>query len=100
MEAEDSTSCRISFLRKSLCLNQAELGVKLGCSAMAVSRWERGTLKCPANVLIRLGTLSESDDCWFFWNLAGLTPQDVIRVLPIARKRFVAPVPVLKLVST
>lgn len=99
MHAEDSMSVRISNLRKSLSLNQSELGAKLGCSAMAVSRWERGALKCPANILIRLGTLSKPDDCWFFWRLAGLSTPDVIRVLPIARKRFVAEVPFLKLVA-
>ncbi len=100
MQAQDSMSRRISSLRKSLALNQSELGAKLGCSAMAVSRWERGALRCPASILIRLGVLSESDDCWFFWGLAGLTTQDVMRVLPVARKRFVALVPALKVIAT
>jgi hypothetical protein len=48
---------------------------------MSISRWERDIVP-PANFLIKFGMLASSDDCWFFWGLAGLTSADVCRVLP------------------
>jgi hypothetical protein len=33
-------------------------------------------------MLIKLGILGGKADCWYFWTLAGLTPQDVTQVLP------------------
>jgi DNA-binding transcriptional regulator YiaG len=38
----------ILSLRESLKLNQAEFGSRLGFSAMAVSRWERGAQEPPS----------------------------------------------------
>lgn len=96
---DQKLSAAIRVLRKSLDISQHELGLRVGCSAMAVSRWESGQQKCPANILIRLGTLSKAADCWYFWGLAGLTSQDVIRVLPLVRKRLGLAVPVLQVVA-
>jgi SOS-response transcriptional repressor LexA len=55
---------------------------------MAVSRWERGILKVPANIYIQLGNLAGDPLCWYFWGLTGLRTKDVMRVLPAAGKRL------------
>lgn len=91
---------KIAVLRKALRLSQSELGRRLGASAMAVSRWERGQGRPTGTMLLKLGILAEKDPrlCWIFWNIAGLSAQDVMRVLPIAEKRFRRKVPVLKIV--
>jgi phage repressor protein C with HTH and peptisase S24 domain len=78
----------IESLRRSLKLSQAELGKRLETSAMAVSRWERGEARPPADAYIRLGKLAGDPLCWSFWSRAGLNTADVIRVLPKARRRF------------
>jgi transcriptional regulator with XRE-family HTH domain len=80
----------IEKFRRSLNLSQSELGKKLEASAMAVSRWERGRSRPPADVFIRLGNLAGDPLCWFFWGRAGLSTADVMRVLPKARRRFSA----------
>ena len=55
---------------------------------MAVSRWERGIQKVPANIYIKLGNLAGDPLCWYFWGLTGLRTEDVMRVLPVARLRL------------
>jgi SOS-response transcriptional repressor LexA len=56
---------------------------------MAVSRWERGIQKVPADVYIKLGNLAGDPLCWYFWGLTGLrNTEDVMRVLPAARRRL------------
>jgi transcriptional regulator with XRE-family HTH domain len=73
---------KIVALRANLKINQAELGKRVGTSAMSISRWEADSHQPPANYLIKFGLLANPDDCWFFWRQAGLTVADVIRVLP------------------
>jgi transcriptional regulator with XRE-family HTH domain len=68
---------RIIALRGHLGINQAELARKLECSAMTVSRWERGLLAPSADFFIRLGNFSNKSDCWFFWERAGLEVRKV-----------------------
>lgn len=63
---------RITSLREHFGINQAELARKLDCSAMTVSRWERGLLIPSADFFIRLGNFASKSDCWFFWEGAGL----------------------------
>jgi len=63
-------------------LNQAEFGSRVGFSAMAVSRWERGAQEPPAHGYIALGNLAPEASCWFFWERAGLRTENVLRVLP------------------
>lgn len=65
-------AARITFLREHLGINQAQLARKLECSAMTVSRWERGLLMPSAEFFIRLGNFANKLDCWFFWEHAGL----------------------------
>jgi SOS-response transcriptional repressor LexA len=72
----------IRTLRESLQLNQAEFGSRLGFSAMAVSRWERGAQEPPSHGYIGLGNLAHDSSCWHFWERAGLRSEHVLRVLP------------------
>jgi len=55
---------------------------------MSVSRWERGILKVPADLYIKLGNVAGDPLCWYFWGHAGLRSEDVMRVLPAARDRL------------
>jgi transcriptional regulator with XRE-family HTH domain len=73
---------RIIALRSSLKINQLELGKRVGASAMSISRWESESKRPPAKYLIKLGLLSTPEDCWFFWEQAGITVVDVLRVIP------------------
>jgi SOS-response transcriptional repressor LexA len=77
----------ISRLRERLNLSQTDFGHELQTSAMAVSRWERGVHEPLSHSLIQLGNLTGDPDCWFFWGLAGLRSEDLMRVMPELRKR-------------
>jgi SOS-response transcriptional repressor LexA len=79
---------RIFTLRRRLQISQSELGQQMNASAMAVSRWERGVQEPPANIYIQLGNLTGDPECWYFWGRAGLTSDDLMRVLPAIRSRF------------
>ena len=79
---------RRSRVRASLNLSQSQFARRLGASAMAVSRWERGIQEVPANIYIQLGNLAGDPRCWYFWGCAGLRTVDVMRVLPAARQRL------------
>jgi SOS-response transcriptional repressor LexA len=72
----------IRALRLRLKLNQSALGARIGFSAMTVSRWERGAQEPPSHGYIGLGNLSRDENCWYFWERAGLRSEDVLRVLP------------------
>lgn len=73
---------RVSSLRRHHGFSQMEFGRRLRCSAMTVSRWERGMLEPSAESYIQLGNLSGDPDCWYFWGRAGLQSSDLMRVLP------------------
>lgn len=75
-------------LRRSLRLDQAAFGERLRCSAMTVSRWERGVQEPPSHAYIELGNLSGDPVCWFFWGRAGLRNEDLMRVVPQLRQRL------------
>jgi len=75
-------------LRHNLHLDQAALGERLGCSAMTISRWERGAQEPPSHAYIELGNLAGDPDCWFFWGRAGLRNEDLMRVVPGLRRRL------------
>jgi transcriptional regulator with XRE-family HTH domain len=81
-------SRKILAFRKGLNLTQGGLGKRLKTSAMAVSRWERGKAEPPADAYIRLGNIADDPLCWFFWERAGLSTADVMRVLPTASRRL------------
>ena len=73
---------RINALRNRLHLNQTDFGRMLDCSSMAISRFERGLQKPPADCFIALGKLAGSPSGWYFWHMAGVTIRDVRRMLP------------------
>jgi SOS-response transcriptional repressor LexA len=79
---------RILALRRRLQVSQSELGQQVDASAMAVSRWERGVQEPPANIYIQLGNITGDPECWYFWGRAGLSSEDLMRVLPAVRSRF------------
>jgi SOS-response transcriptional repressor LexA len=79
---------RILALRHRLQISQSELGKQMNASAMAVSRWERGVQEPPANVYIQLGNLTGDPECWYFWGRAGMSSEDLMRVLPAVRSRL------------
>src|SRR5690348_3086842 len=78
----------ISGLRKRLGVNQSEFGHEVHSSAMGVSRWERGAQEPSSHSYIELGNLAGDPDCWFFWGRAGLSSEDLMRVMPKLRKRY------------
>lgn len=86
--AKPEWSNKIRALRAYKGWSGAELGARLGVSAMAVSRWERGENAPPAEALIRLGTLAGDPDCWYFWEQAGLSKSEIARVVPDLEQRL------------
>lgn len=76
----------VRYLRASLALNQADFGSRIGFSAMAVSRWERGAQEPPSHGYISLGNLAPESSCWYFWERAGLRTENVLRVVPTLEK--------------
>jgi SOS-response transcriptional repressor LexA len=76
----------IRELRKKLGLNQAELGLRLHYSAMAISRWERGEQEPTDRAYIELGNLAAAPICWYFWERAGLHPENLLRAMPQMRE--------------
>jgi SOS-response transcriptional repressor LexA len=75
-------SRRILALRESLNLTQAAFASRLHYSAMALSRWERGTHEPPAQCYIQLGNLAGDPGCWWFWGRAGFNSADLSRIFP------------------
>lgn len=81
-------AAKIFHLRGQLDFSQEDLGQRLNCSAMAVSRWERGVQEPQSRIYIELGNLAGDPDCWYFWGRAGLRNEDVLRVIPMLRRRL------------
>ena len=65
---------QITALRERLEINQAEFARRMACSAMTISRWERGLLQPSAENYIQLGNLGNNTQAWFFWERAGIHP--------------------------
>jgi SOS-response transcriptional repressor LexA len=76
----------IRELRLRLDLTQEQFGARVGFSAMAVSRWERGAQEPPSHGYIGLGNLCRDATCWYFWERAGLRSEDVMRVVPTLQR--------------
>ncbi|HYL15739.1 MAG TPA: XRE family transcriptional regulator [Terriglobales bacterium] len=76
---------RITTLRRQFKMSQGELAKRMECSAMTISRWERGLQAPTADFYIQLGKMAGKDNCWFFWERAGLQMADVARALPGTR---------------
>ena len=79
-------STNIKSLRSSLKLSQSELGKKLNCSAMTVSRWEQGKQPPSTTCYVAMGRIAGPSFGWVFWNLAGMAEDDVRR-MPIQKAR-------------
>jgi DNA-binding XRE family transcriptional regulator len=79
--AKPSWASRIEKLRGRLNFSQTEFANRLGVSAMAVSRWERGINEPPAKCYVMLGKMSGPEECWFYWERIGITRKDVQRML-------------------
>jgi SOS-response transcriptional repressor LexA len=75
-------SRKIIALRESLGLTQAAFASRLHYSAMALSRWERGTHEPPAQCYIQLGNIAGEPECWWFWGRAGFKSNDLSRMFP------------------
>ena len=82
---------RVTQLRERLNISQGELARQVECSAMTVSRWERGLLAPSAEYYIRLGNLGDAVESWFFWERAGLQVARVIRSLEHSVRHPVLP---------
>ena len=72
---------QVTALRQRLHINQAELARKLQCSAMTISRWERGLLQPSAEHFIQLGNLGDKNEAWSFWERAGIQPAKMVEAL-------------------
>jgi phage repressor protein C with HTH and peptisase S24 domain len=77
----------ITSLRERLGINQAELARRLECSAMTISRWERGLLQPSAEHFIQLGNLGNKSEAWFFWEMGGIQPSKVVDALDGSRSK-------------
>lgn len=69
---------KIEEMRESLGLSQAALAKTLNVSPMAPSRWERGINRPPSSIFLRLGKLIGHPLCWYFWQEAGLSKDDLV----------------------
>lgn len=72
---------QITALRERLGINQAELARRMQCSAMTISRWERGLLQPSAEHFIQIGNLADKTEAWFFWEMGGVRPAKVLEAL-------------------
>src|SRR5215469_6389977 len=78
---------QITTLRERIGINQAELARRLECSAMTISRWERGLLQPSAEHFIQLGNLGNQKEAWFFWEMAGIQPAKMVEALGGSSRR-------------
>ncbi|HUR36405.1 MAG TPA: helix-turn-helix transcriptional regulator, partial [Terriglobales bacterium] len=69
---------KIEEMRETLGLSQAALAKTLNVSPMAPSRWERGINRPPSSIFLRLGKLVGHPFCWYFWQEAGLSKEDLV----------------------
>src|ERR1700737_4096725 len=73
---------KILGLRRRMGLTQSAFASRLHYSAMALSRWERGTHEPPAQAYIQIGNLIGEPDSSWFWERAGLKSSDLARMVP------------------
>jgi transcriptional regulator with XRE-family HTH domain len=80
-EALPEWARRILDLRRSMALSQADFAARINYSAMALSRWERGTHEPPAQAYIQIGKLADDpNSSLWFWARAGLSSSDLRRI--------------------
>jgi len=68
-------------LRGRLHLSQEGLARQLGLSVSEVRRWDQGLRPPSPSRALALGKLAGSPDCWVFWELAGVSRDDVQQML-------------------
>lgn len=68
-------------LRERLNLSQEGLARQLGLSVSEVRRWDQGLRPPGAARALTLGKLAGPPDCWLFWELAGVSKDEVVRLL-------------------
>jgi hypothetical protein len=49
---------------------------------------ERGVSEPPSHIYIEMGNLPGDPLCWYFWGRAGLSKEDLLRVMPQLRERL------------
>ncbi|MEQ1473921.1 MAG: helix-turn-helix transcriptional regulator, partial [Candidatus Acidiferrum sp.] len=76
---------KILKLRHSMGMTQSAFASRLHYSAMALSRWERGTHEPPAQAYIQIGNLIGEPESSWFWQRAGFKSSDVSKVMPEGR---------------
>lgn len=76
---------KILKLRHGLGLTQAAFASRLHYSAMALSRWERGTHEPPAQAYIQIGNLIGEPESSWFWERAGFKSSDLSKMVPEGR---------------
>jgi SOS-response transcriptional repressor LexA len=76
---------KILKLRRDMGLTQAAFASRLHYSAMALSRWERGTHEPPAQAYIQIGNLIGEPDSSWFWERAGFKSADLSKMVPEGR---------------
>lgn len=78
----------IEALKKKLGLSGTAFAQRLGASPMSISYWLRGQQRPSPEYFIRMGNLAGDPQCWFFWEMAGLSKSDVARALPDLEQRL------------
>jgi SOS-response transcriptional repressor LexA len=73
---------KILRIRRRMGLTQSEFASRLHYSAMALSRWERGTHEPPAQAYIQIGNLVGERESSWFWERAGFKSSDLSKMLP------------------
>ncbi len=81
---------KLKDLRERLKISQAELARRLKVSPVSESQWELGKNEPSERLYIELGRLVGDPECWWFWNRAGLSKEDVARVVPGLEQRAYA----------
>jgi SOS-response transcriptional repressor LexA len=76
---------KILRLRHSMGLTQSAFASRLHYSAMALSRWERGTHEPPAQAYIQIGNLIGEPESSWFWQRAGFKSSDLSKMVPEGR---------------
>jgi len=77
---------KILRLRRRMGLTQAAFASRLHYSAMALSRWERGTHEPPAQAYIQIGNLIGEPESTWFWERAGFKSSDLSKMVPEGRR--------------
>jgi SOS-response transcriptional repressor LexA len=91
---------QITALREHLTINQAELARRMECSAMTISRGERGLLQPSAEHFIQLGNLGDKSEAWFFWEKAGIQPAKMAHALSGKSRKKRVDAPALELLRS